>query len=132
VRGGKRPGAGRKPAAGESFEAARRRKESALASLREHELRRRRREFVEVREVRDAHFKAARIVRDALQAAPARFGAELAAKHGIADSFAFTVDLERMIRTVLGEVAETLDPKPPKTTEPAPEPADEAEGAHVA
>jgi hypothetical protein len=33
-RGGYRPGAGRKPAAGESYEAARRRKESALADLR--------------------------------------------------------------------------------------------------
>lgn len=38
-RGGKRTGAGRPRAPGESFEAARRRKETALADLREHEVR---------------------------------------------------------------------------------------------
>src|SRR5207249_8054010 len=119
VRGGKRPGAGRKAAAGESFEAARRRKESALASLRELELRRRRGKLVEVREVRAAHFSIARVIRDSFQNAPARFGPELAARHGIKDSFPFIVDLEQVIRTVLTEVAQTLDQKTAPKTEPA-------------
>jgi len=45
---GKRAGAGRKPAPGESFEAARRRKESALADSGSWEFRRRKGELVEV------------------------------------------------------------------------------------
>src|SRR6476660_434183 len=39
--GGKRPGAGRRPLSGESYESARRRKEIALANLREYEAKRR-------------------------------------------------------------------------------------------
>jgi phage terminase Nu1 subunit (DNA packaging protein) len=49
--GGKRPGAGRKPAPGESFEAARRRKEIALADLRQIEVRVKRGELLEAEAV---------------------------------------------------------------------------------
>ena len=45
--GGKRPGSGRKRAPGESFEAARRRKERALADLREDEVKKQREKLLD-------------------------------------------------------------------------------------
>jgi hypothetical protein len=63
-RGGQRPGAGRKPAPGESFEAAQRRKESALADLRQLEVDRKRGEVIEVAVVRRVAHAAAQGWRD--------------------------------------------------------------------
>jgi len=63
--GGKRAGAGQKPAPGESFKAARRRKESALADLRQLEVRTRRGVVVERDAVERSAFKWARVQRDA-------------------------------------------------------------------
>jgi hypothetical protein len=73
--GGARPGSGRKPAPGISLREARRRKEEALAGLRQLELQRKRREWDDelIREME----RAIREVRNALLALPARLGMRL-------------------------------------------------------
>jgi phage terminase Nu1 subunit (DNA packaging protein) len=75
--GGKRPGAGRKPAPGESYEAARRRKESALADLRQDEVRRRRRQFLDAEETERAWMGFLGDVRNGVLAVTSRVRAQL-------------------------------------------------------
>jgi hypothetical protein len=104
-RGGQRPGAGRKPAPGESFEAARRRKESALADLRGLEVHRRRGEVIEVAVVRRVIDTAARGYRASWLNWPARVAAVLAAGWGI-DGAQVHRDLEDAVRAHLTELAD--------------------------
>lgn len=70
--GGKRSGAGRPRAPGESLQNARRRKETALADLREIEVRRRRGELLEAAEVGRDWQAMLRQVRAGLLAIPSR------------------------------------------------------------
>ena len=71
-------------AAAESLASAKTRKETALADLRELELRRRRGELLERRVVENRVFELARRERDAWLTWPARVGAVLAAELGVA------------------------------------------------
>ena len=70
--GGRRPGAGRKRASGESYEAARRRKESALADLREAEVARRRGESLDANCVEQEWSGILRMVRAGVLAVVSR------------------------------------------------------------
>lgn len=103
-RGGWRPGAGRKPAPGESFEAARRRKESALASLRELELAKRRGEFVEAAAATRAKADENRRLRSRLLAAPSRVRARC--PHLTEQDIAA---VDREIRDALTELADAVE-----------------------
>jgi phage terminase Nu1 subunit (DNA packaging protein) len=75
--GGKRRGSGRRGATGESYEAARRRKETALADLREQEVKKRREESVDIEEVARAWGAVAREVRSGVMAVTSRIRARL-------------------------------------------------------
>jgi phage terminase Nu1 subunit (DNA packaging protein) len=70
--GGKRRGAGRKAAPAESYEAARRRKESALADIRQLEANKRKGELVEVDAVAREFASLCGTIRGALLAVPNR------------------------------------------------------------
>jgi hypothetical protein len=85
-----------------------------LARARREELlvRQMGRKLVDREEVRDAEFKTARAVRDAVQNWPARIAAELAAKHGVTNALAFLADLEAAVRMLLAELAASLGSKP--------------------
>ena len=74
-RGGKRPGAGRKPAPGESYSAAKRRKESALADLRQLEAQQKRGQLVPAEAVVREWEGIVRSVRAGILAVPSRFRA---------------------------------------------------------
>lgn len=76
-RGGKRPGAGRPRAPGESLEAARRRKETALADLRQIEVRKRREELLEADAVQRGMQDDYRQVRAGMLAVPSRLRAKI-------------------------------------------------------
>jgi phage terminase Nu1 subunit (DNA packaging protein) len=71
-RGGKRAGSGRKPAPGESLESARRRKETALADLRQLEVQKRRGELLEAEAVAREWGDLCRTVRAGVLAVPSR------------------------------------------------------------
>ncbi len=98
-------GAGRKQAPGESLEAARRRKETALADLRQLEVRRRRGELAEIATVTRVVRNAAQGYRDAWLNWPARVAAVLAAGWGI-DGAQVHRDLEDAVRVHLTELAD--------------------------
>src|SRR5262245_18791378 len=98
--GGARPGAGRKPAPGESFEAARRRKESALAPLREQELARRRELLVDKRVVEREIFALVSAERESWLYFPSDVAGEVAAALG-ADVARVEIVLERVVRQAL-------------------------------
>ena len=76
-RGGKRAGAGRKPAPGESYEAARRRKESALADLRQFEAQAKRGALLEADAVAREWSDVLRQVRAGVLAVTSRVRAQL-------------------------------------------------------
>jgi hypothetical protein len=105
MRGGARIGAGRKRAPGESLEAARRRKETALADLRQLEVRRRRGELIDVAIVKRVVSDAAQGYRDAWLNWPARVAAVLAAGWGI-DGAQVHRDLEDAVRAQLNEMTD--------------------------
>src|SRR5205807_1156275 len=75
--GGARPRAGRKPAPGESYEAAGRRKETALDDLRELEVRKRRGELVDAAQVAREWADVLRTVRAGMLAIVSRLRARL-------------------------------------------------------
>ena len=75
--GGKRAGSGRKRAPGESYEAARRRKESALADLRQLEVQTLRGERLVREDVLRERTEAYRRVRSGMLAVPSRVRARL-------------------------------------------------------
>lgn len=89
--------AGGTPPAG-SMQAARLRKELALAQLRELELRQKSGELIEVESVRRMWFERGRTVRDLLLGLPPRLAASLAAE---SDQAAVRVLLDREIRAAL-------------------------------
>ena len=105
MRGGKRTGAGRPRAPGETFERARTRKEAILADLRQLELNRRRGELVEVSMVTAIVEASARQYRDSWLNFPARLGPELAAKWQV-DAAMVCRDLEAAIHQHLTELAD--------------------------
>jgi hypothetical protein len=105
MKGGARIGAGRKRAPGESLEAARRRKETALADLRQLEVRRRRGELIDVAIVKRVVSGAAQGYRDGLLNWPSRVAPILAAGWGI-DGAQVQVDLDRAVRTLLVELVD--------------------------
>jgi hypothetical protein len=101
--GGKRPGSGRKRAPGESLEAARRRKESALASLRETELDRRRGDLVDKRLEEKRLFELIRAEREVWLNFAASVAGELAAVLGT-DTAKTEIALEQLVRRQLGQM----------------------------
>lgn len=99
--GGKRPGSGRKPAPGESLEAARRRKESALADLRGLEVDKKRGELVDKRLVEKHLFELIRAERERFLNWPADVAGRLAATLGV-DATRLEIALEAEVRAMLG------------------------------
>lgn len=99
--GGARPGAGRKRAPGESLEAARRRKESALADLRVLEVRRRGGELVAADAVAREWADILRRVRTGVLAVTSRVRAQL--PHLTAQDAAV---IDRELRDALSSLAD--------------------------
>ena len=94
-----------------SYSAARARKETALAGLRELQLRERTGELVEVAAVGAAAFRKARVVRDRLQNIPARCSGILAAE---SDQMKVFEILTREIDEALEGLVNEQDEKDPK------------------
>lgn len=87
-----------------SLAEAQRRKELALAEIRELDLEERAGRLVDADAVRKRVFEMARVERDAWLNWPARIGADLAAALGV-EAHALTTELERHVRAHLAERA---------------------------
>ena len=96
-----RPAAGRKRAPGESYEAARRRKESALADLRQLEARKRKGEVLDAETVAREWERLAGDVRSGLLAIPSRLRSRL--PHMTAEDLAV---LDEEVRAALTSLAD--------------------------
>jgi hypothetical protein len=99
-RGGARPGAGRPRAPGESLEAARRRKETALADLRQLEVHARKGELLDAAPTLRSVEAFARVYRDTLLALPTAHAEQLSAELGV-EVGRLVPALERLVREVL-------------------------------
>lgn len=103
---GRQGGPGRPPAPGESLEAARRRKETALADLRVLEARRRAGELVDVEAVAREWADVLRLVRSSVLAVASRVRARLPQL-----TAADVAVLDEELRAALAAVADDADPR---------------------